>query len=86
MRPEHYFSEHHCQLELEKLFRPSWQFVAAKSELPGDGDFLTLDLPGHPILIRNSGGRFLAYENICSHWHCMLTDAASGNQPNLRCQ
>ena len=86
LSPEHYYSEQHYQLELEKIFRPSWQFVAAKSELPWDGDFLTLDLFGHPILIRNSGGRFLAYENICSHRHCMLTDAATGNQPNLRCQ
>ena len=86
LRPEHYCSEQHFQLELEKLFRPSWQFVAAKSELPKDGDFLTLDLFGRPILIRNSGGKFLAYENICSHRHCLLTDDTCGNQPKLRCQ
>ena len=72
LRPEHYCSDQHFQLELEKLFRPAWQFVAAKSELPKDGDFLTLDLFGRPLLIRNSGGRFLAYENICSHRHCLL--------------
>ena len=86
LRPEHYCSQQHFQLELEKLFRPSWQFVAAKSELPKDGDFLTLDLFGRPILIRNSGGKFLAYENICSHRHCLLTDDTCGNQPKLRCQ
>ena len=86
LRPEHYCSEQHFRLELEKLFRPAWQFVAAKSELPKDGDFLTLDLFGRPILIRNSGGRFLAYENICSHRHCLLTDDTCGNQRKLRCQ
>ncbi len=86
LRPEHYCSEQHFQLELEKLFRPAWQFVAAKSELPKDGDFLTLDLFGRPILIRNSTGKFLAYENICSHRHCLLTDDSCGNQPKLRCQ
>ncbi len=86
LRPEHYCSEQHFQLELEKLFRPAWQFVAAQSELPKDGDFLTLDLFGRPILIRNSGGKFLAYENICSHRHCLLTDDSYGNQRKLRCQ
>ena len=86
LRPEHYCSDQHFELELERLFRPAWQFVAAKSELPKDGDFKTLELFSRPIMVRNSGGTFLAYENICSHRHCMLTDAASGNQPKLRCQ
>lgn len=86
LRPEHYFSELHHQLELEKLFRPAWHFIAAKSELPNDGDFLTLDLFSRPLLLRNSAGKFLAYENICSHRHCLLTDEPSGNQPTLRCQ
>lgn len=71
---------------MEKLFRPAWQFVAAKSELPKDGDFLTFDLFGRPILIRNSSGGFLAYENICSHRHCLLTNDSCGNQPTLRCK
>lgn len=74
------------QLELEKLFRTTWQFAGTKSELQKDGDFLTLDLFGRPILIRNSAGHFLAYENICTHRHCMLTGAVTGNQPQLRCQ
>ncbi len=86
LRPEHYCSGQHFELELERLFRPAWQFVAAKSELPKDGDFLTLELFHRPIMVRNSGGKFLAYENICSHRHCMLTDAVCGNQQKLRCQ
>ncbi len=86
LRPEHYCSEQHYELELETLFRPAWHFIASKSEIPRDGDFLTLELLGRPLLVRNSGGQFLAYENICSHRHCLLTDAASGNQPKLRCQ
>jgi len=86
LRPEHYCSESHFQLEIEKLFHPAWQFVAAKSELPKHGDFLTLELFGRPILIRNSAGHYLAYENICSHRHCLLTNIDFGNQPQLRCQ
>lgn len=86
LRPEHYCSESYFRLEIQKLFLPTWQFVAAKSELPNDGDFVTLELFGRPLLLRNSGGKFLAYENICSHRHCLLTDDSCGNQPKLRCQ
>ena len=86
LKPEHYCSEQQFRLELDRLFRPAWQFVATKSELLKDGDCLTLDLLGTPILVRNSSGQFLAYENVCSHRHCLLTDEACGNQPTLRCQ
>lgn len=86
LRPEHYCSESHFQLELKRLFEPAWHFVAARSELPADGDYISLELFSRPLLIRNSGGQFLAFENICTHRHCMLTSAASGNQPQLRCQ
>ncbi|APZ90859.1 aromatic ring-hydroxylating oxygenase subunit alpha [Fuerstiella marisgermanici] len=86
LRPVHYTDRDVFDKEIECLFRPAWQFVAAKSELPRDGDFLTLELFGVPLLIRNSNGQFLAYENICCHRHCLLTSADSGNQPTLRCQ
>ena len=86
LRPEHYCSQQHFDREIADLFRPTCQFVAAKSELARDGDFLTLTLFDRPLLIRNSGGRFLAYENICSHRHCLLTEQSTGHQPALRCQ
>lgn len=86
LAPQHYFSEEHWRQEVESLFRTAWQFVAAKSELARDGDFLTLELFGRPILLRNCGGRFLAYENVCTHRHCLLTNESAGHQPRLRCQ
>ncbi|MCA9049443.1 MAG: aromatic ring-hydroxylating dioxygenase subunit alpha [Planctomycetaceae bacterium] len=84
--PAHYCDEAHFHREIEQLFLPGWHFAAAVSELPRDGDFLTLELFGQPLLIRNSGGRLLAFENICCHRHCLLTDAAFGNQPKLKCR
>jgi len=86
LRPEHYSSASHFQQEIDQLFRPSWQFVCAKSEIARDGDFLTLDLLDRPILVRNCGGRIQAFENICSHRHSLLTDEAHGNAPTLRCR
>jgi choline monooxygenase len=86
LRPEHYYADSHSRLELDQLFRPAWQFVCACSEIPRDGDFLTMELLGTPLLVRNSNGQCLAYENVCTHRHCLLTDQSTGHQPQLRCQ
>ena len=86
LRPDHYFSDEHFQVEIQRLFLPAWHFVATKSELPKNGDFLTLDLLGHPVLIRNFEGKFYAFQNVCAHRHCTLTREACGNSPVLRCQ
>ncbi len=86
LKPEHYCSPSHFELELDHLFRPHWQFLATKSELRHDGDFMTLEWFGRPILLRRSADNYLAYENICSHRHCMLSNQERGNQPRLKCQ
>jgi choline monooxygenase len=86
LRPEHYVSAQHFALEIDRLFRPNWQFLCARTELARDGDFLTVDLFDRPVLVRNCGGRIQAFENICSHRHSLLTDEARGNAPTLRCR
>ena len=42
--------------EIERLFVPAWHLVGTSAELPRDGDFLTLDLLGEPVLVRNCSG------------------------------
>ena len=86
LRPEHYFCPEHYELELQRLFRPSWQFACAASELKHTGDFLTLDLSGTPVILRNFGDNIVAFENICPHRHAMLTSQSCGNCDTLRCQ
>ncbi|WP_166820161.1 aromatic ring-hydroxylating oxygenase subunit alpha [Thalassoroseus pseudoceratinae] len=74
------------QAELEKLFLPSWQFVGTRSELANSGDYLTIDLFGHPVQVRNFDGTFHAFENVCAHRHCLLTHERRGNTPTMACQ
>lgn len=83
---EDYYSEEHRQTEVERLFLPAWHLGATKSELPKDGDFLTLNLFGHPLQIRNCQGSYYAFQNICPHRHCLLTSEECGNSPSIRCQ
>jgi len=84
--PELYSCPTQYEQEMGCLFRPGWHVVAGFEELARDGDFVTRDLFGTPLLLRNSGGEVHAFLNVCTHRHCMLTHAARGNQPKLRCQ
>lgn len=87
LQPEHYSSAAHWQAEIDRLFIPGLAVYCCRVGVTADdGDYLTLELFGRLILVRNEGGEFLACENICSHRHCMLTNAEFGNQPKLRCQ
>jgi len=74
------------QRELEHLFRPGWHVVAGVEDLADDGDFLSLELLGVPLLVRNFGGQLHAFLNVCTHRHCLLTHVPRGNQAKLVCQ
>jgi phenylpropionate dioxygenase-like ring-hydroxylating dioxygenase large terminal subunit len=86
LAPERYCSAEQHQREQETLFRPAWHMVGTKADMPHPGDFLTLDLFGYPLLVRNCDGRYHTFLNVCAHRHCTLTDLACGNSPTLRCQ
>ncbi len=86
LQPQHYVDAGHYQRELEQVFHPSWQFACTKQEIASDGDFLTVELLGEPVIIKNFNGQLRAFLNVCPHRHCMLTCESSGNAPGLVCQ
>lgn len=86
LSPEQYSSSEQHALELQNLFRPAWHVVATTHELARPGDFVTLELLGQPLIVRNFSGELRAFLNVCAHRHCRLTHAARGRSPQLRCQ
>lgn len=86
LRPCHYFDERHYRCEIERLFLPAWHFVGSRGELARPGDFLTGELLGRPILVRNVDGEIHAFLNVCAHRHCLLTHEKHGHDPRFRCQ
>jgi phenylpropionate dioxygenase-like ring-hydroxylating dioxygenase large terminal subunit len=84
--PAQYYDAGRYQVELERLFRPAWHVVAARSDLPRPGDYLTLDLLGQPLLVRNIDGEIHTFLNVCAHRHCQLTSQPRGHSERLRCQ
>jgi choline monooxygenase len=86
LTPQHYHSAQQHRLELERLFLPTWHFVATTADLPRHGDFLTFDLLGQPVQLRNIDGEVHAFQNVCAHRHCLLTSKPKGSDPRFRCQ
>ena len=86
LRPEDYSSPEAHRAEVESLFLRAWHPVCLMGDLPRVGDFLTTELIGRPLLVRHTTDGLRAYLNICSHRHCLLTDAARGHAPGIACQ
>lgn len=86
LRPELYACPQQYQLEIEHLFQPAWHVVGSLKDLAHDGDFLTLDLLGQPILVRNFAGEIHTFLNVCTHRHCLLTNDKRGSSSTLACQ
>jgi phenylpropionate dioxygenase-like ring-hydroxylating dioxygenase large terminal subunit len=64
----------------------SWHLVGTADELSKSGDFLTCDLLGRPIQVRNFRGDLRALSNVCAHRHCLISSQSRGSSPSMRCQ
>jgi choline monooxygenase len=83
--PAGYFESSDFESDLAVL-QAGWHVVSTTDALPRSGDFVTFDLLGHPIQLRNFSGKLSALSNVCAHRHCLVSSAASGNSPNMECQ
>jgi choline monooxygenase len=63
-----------------------WHFLAALERLAKHGDFMTTDVEGFPVLLRNHHGTFHAFLNVCAHRHSLLRREEFGNSSILKCQ
>jgi carnitine monooxygenase subunit len=73
-------------LEIERIFRPSWQVVCHVSDVPNAGDWHSLDYVGESVIVvRGADGQLRAFTNVCRHRGSRLVDGASGCAKKLVC-
>jgi phenylpropionate dioxygenase-like ring-hydroxylating dioxygenase large terminal subunit len=73
-------------VELERVFRPSWQLVCHASDVPEPGDWHTLDYCGESVVVVRGQDRLLrAFTNVCRHRGSRLVDGAHGCAKKLVC-
>jgi len=73
--------------EKRTVFRQSWQIVCHLSDIPGPGDFHTLDFVGESlVVVRGDDGVVRAFHNVCRHRASRIVDGPTGNcGPRLTC-
>ena len=81
-----YGDEEFHALEMERIFRPSWQIVCHVNEIPAPGDYRTLDYLGESVIvIRGDDGQVRAFANVCRHRAMRLVEGPSGCAKKLVC-
>src|SRR4030095_14280146 len=75
------------ELEMERLWSRAWVYACHASQLPNEGDYVTLELAGKPLIVlRQADGSIRALVNRCAHKGTKLTGESSGNAgKTLRC-
>jgi benzoate/toluate 1,2-dioxygenase subunit alpha len=75
------------ELEMERLWSRAWVYACHASQLPNEGDYVTLELAGKPLIVlRQADGSIRALANRCAHKGTKLTGELSGNAgKTLRC-
>lgn len=74
-----------AELEREQIFRQSWHYVGHTAQLAGQGDFLTVEVVGAPVIVLRDGDRLNAFHNVCRHRGAEVIVAAEGNVRRLQC-
>lgn len=69
-----------------RLLRRAWHLVGTHSDFAKPGDFLTLQVLGVPVQIRNFDGKLVALSNVCAHRHALICGQQRGNSSSMRCQ
>ena len=85
MPPEVYTSPGFLELEKEGIFASEWQCLGRASALSSQGDYLTADINGQPILVvRTLEGELRAMSNVCLHRMSVLLEGR-GNARTIVC-
>lgn len=84
---EDYTSPERLARETALLLMPAWHCIGTLSEMPNDGDFLTTEILGYPLIAWRTGETVQVFLNVCPHRFSRLTGAACGSSPErLQCQ
>jgi phenylpropionate dioxygenase-like ring-hydroxylating dioxygenase large terminal subunit len=85
--PATWYTDHaHFELERDRVFARSWQYVAHTAELASPGDYVTAGIGRVPIVVtRDAAGRIRGLVNVCRHRSHEVAEG-SGNRRTLQCR
>ena len=85
IRFDRYTQERFVDLEVEHIWKKSWQVACRVEDIPGVGDRIAYDIVDSSYLIVRSGERtFHAFYNVCRHRGRKLCEARESGE-SIRC-
>ena len=73
------------QREIEKILLPSWQLIATTHEFKKEGSFVTRELFGRPLLLRQEENAIHGFVNVCAHRFSRVELRTCGHSDVIRC-
>ncbi len=81
-----YVDPDHHRDEIERVIGRTWQHAARADEVAAEGEWVTADLAGEPILVvRGRDGALRAFHNVCRHRAGAVAVGERGCSKALRC-
>ena len=73
-------------LEMDRIFKHCWQYLAHESEIPEPGDYVTRKMGRDKVIVtRSEDGEIRVFLNTCRHRGVPLCRADEGNASHYRC-
>ena len=74
------------KVEIERIFRPSWQIVCHVSDLAKPGDWRAIDYIGESVIVvRSHDDQIRAFTNVCRHRAMRLVEGQAGCAKKFIC-
>jgi len=81
-----YFDARIAELERATVFSGTWQVVGRADQVRENGQFLTADLAGEPlVVVRGEDSQLRAFFNVCRHHAAAVVTEAQGCAKQFRC-
>ncbi|TXL78173.1 aromatic ring-hydroxylating dioxygenase subunit alpha [Vineibacter terrae] len=75
-----YTDPHFFELERARIFRQAWHIMGHVNDVPGAGDYITLDILGERVVtLRDAAGVVRSFHNVCRHRASRLAPDARGS-------
>jgi phenylpropionate dioxygenase-like ring-hydroxylating dioxygenase large terminal subunit len=83
---DRYWKQEYHDLEVEKIWKKTWQMACREDEIPNPGDYHVYEIAHLSYLVvRQPDGSVKAHQNICLHRGRLLKDCSGKGEKVFRC-
>ena len=82
---ERYWKKEYHDLEVEKIWKKTWQMACREDEIPNVGDYIVYDIAHLSYLVVRTEEGVKAHQNICLHRGRLLKDCSGKGAEEFMC-